>query len=596
MSHAPWGRFEYEPLKDEVRLAPLISAVVQAPPHNDKEWRHILKKYPKPEGGFFSKTEIISGYRAMRSRYQWPIDEPHFFKILKMKPTRTQSGVAPVTVLTKPYPCPGQCIFCPNDVRMPKSYLTDEPGAQRATLNRFDPFAQTWNRLLALHRMGHPVEKVELIVLGGTWSSYPKAYQLYFITRLFEAVNTFDPTRAQEPYTPAAEHQPDFLDLSPLEASMLKEGDSLNLYNRIVSRHLRHHHDGALLAPHEEQSWDRLTEAHEINERALCRVVGLVVETRPDEIDASEVLYLRRLGATKIQVGIQSLSDEVLRLNRRGHDVQQAREAVNLLRQGGFKIHAHWMANLYGSTVKADIQDYEQLFSDPSMCPDELKLYPCSLIPNTELMAHYQAERWRPYTREELLELLCAVLPMSPAYCRLSRVIRDIPSTAIHTGNQETNFREVVESKLRERGVKLKEIRAREVKLRSISMEHPPHLKQLKYLTSVSEEHFLSFEHAETLFGFCRLSLPSTAPLCEELQEAAMIREVHVYGQSLGLGEESLGRVQHRGLGRALIEEATRIAREAGYMKLAVISAIGTKPYYRKLGFEDGALYQHLTL
>ena len=186
-------------------------------------------------------------------------------------------------------------------------------------------------------------------------------------------------------------------------------------------------------------------------------MVGLVIETRPDEIDHEEVIHLHaRLGATKIQIGVQSLSDDVLLKNRRGHSVQQARRAVSLLRQGGFKIHAHWMANLYGSSVELDIEDYGQLYEDPAICPDELKLYPCSLIPGIRLMTHYEAGRWRPYDREELLELLCADMPKTPPYCRLSRVIRDIPSTAIHDGDHETNFREVAEARLMKDGIVLR--------------------------------------------------------------------------------------------------------------------------------------------
>jgi elongator complex protein 3 len=595
MNRSPWKRFQYNPQADEAQLAPLISEFLKVLPDNDKAWRRLLKKYPKPKGGFFSKTEMIAGYRALQNQYQWEVDESELLSALKMKPTRTQSGVAPVTVLTKPYPCPGQCIFCPNDVRMPKSYLADEPGAQRATLNRFDPYAQTWNRLLALYRMGHPVAKVELIVLGGTWSSYPKSYQLYFITRLFEAVNDFGTTKDPQPYDPPSADQPNFLDLEPLDNIVPAEGESINLYNHIVARHLRKHHQGTLLASHEGVDWERLHKVHQINEDAQCRVVGLVIETRPDEISVKEALYLRKLGATKIQIGVQSLSDEVLLLNRRGHDVAQARFAIEILRQAGFKLHIHWMANLYGATVQGDIEDFQKLFTDPAICPDEIKLYPCSLIEHTELMTYYKQNKWTPYTRSELLEILCQVMPKAPVYCRLSRVIRDIPSTAIHEGNQETNFREVAEKKIAEDGIKLREIRSREVKLKHLP-QGEIELKTFTYPSSVSQEVFLSFEIADHLLGFCRLSLPSRKAICTELENSAMIREVHVYGQSLVFGESHGGRTQHRGLGKRLIQSACSYAKDHGFTKIAVISAIGTKYYYRKLGFKDAELYQHKIL
>ena len=493
MTRSDWARLDYNPEPDEKHLVHLIEAFLREPPADQTSWRRVLRRHPKPVGGFFSKTEIIAGFRLFHSKYEWPISENAFIALMKMKPTRTQSGVAPVTVLTKPFPCPGQCIFCPNDVRMPKSYLADEPGAQRATLNRFDPYAQTWNRLLALHRMGHSVEKVELIVLGGTWSAYPRAYQIYFVTRCFEAVNEFGRTPRPEPHHPDEGSRPDFLDLARSVPEVPAEGDTLNLYNIVVGRHLRAKHDGALLATHQTSEWARLEQAHRENQTARCRMVGLVIETRPDEIDREEVIHLRRLGATKIQIGVQSLSDDVLLKNRRGHSVQQARRAVSLLRQGGFKIHAHWMANLYGSSVELDIEDYGQLYEDPAICPDELKLYPCSLIPGTELMTHYEAGRWRPYDREELLELLCAVMPKTPPYCRLSRVIRDIPSTAIHDGNHETNFREVAEARLMKDGIVLREIRAREIKLGRVP-DAEPKLSAYEYPTSVSREVFLRFE------------------------------------------------------------------------------------------------------
>jgi elongator complex protein 3 len=501
--------------------------------------------------------------------------------------------VAPVTVLTKPFPCPGQSIFCPNDVKMPKSYLSDEPGAQRAALNHFDPYAQVWNRLLALYRMGHSVEKVELIILGGTWSSYPEPYQRFFVKRCFEAASDFDTSAQPEPYLPPSQPSSRSQHLVTLPNTP-NEGEALNAYNRVVSAELRAHNNGQLHVAREEASWEELEAEHTRNEHARCRVVGLVMETRPDEVTEAEALRLRRLGATKAQIGVQSTRDHLLTLNRRGHDVATAQRALALLRRAGFKLHVHWMANLYGGTVESDIEDFKVLFNDPHLCPDELKLYPCSLIPKTELMSHYEAGRWRPYTRDELVRLLCEVMPFTPRYCRLSRVIRDIPSTDIHAGNQETNFREVAEATLRERGVALSEIRARELKRQALPSA-PPELTLTCYKTSVSTELFLAWETEGYLLGFCRLSLPTTPALTPELEGAAMIREVHVYGQSLKLGEGGEG-AQHQGLGRALVERAAEEAREAGFERLAVISAVGTRGYYERLGFKRGALYHHLEL
>ncbi|MEE2787210.1 MAG: tRNA uridine(34) 5-carboxymethylaminomethyl modification radical SAM/GNAT enzyme Elp3 [Myxococcota bacterium] len=594
MQQPDWDRFEYDPMGHRHLLVPLIEKLLRKPPITPEDWRRLLRQFTKPDGGFFSKSEIIAGFRALRAVEAWSISEAEFLLKVKKKPTRTQSGVAPVTVLTKPYPCPGQCIFCPNDVRMPKSYIAEEPGAQRAANNQFDPYAQTFNRLLAFHRMGHPVDKVELIVLGGTWSSYPRAYQIYFMTRCFEAANDFDARLNPDPYS-VTYATPDFVNLEEPMPLTPAEGESLNAYNRTVSRHLRSHHAGQLLADREQADWARLFRAHRRNEDARCRVVGLVVETRPDEIDEAEAMHLRRLGATKIQIGIQSLSDQILTMNRRGHTVDGARRAVSILRRAGFKIHAHWMANLYGATVQTDIVDYGKLYSDPAICPDELKLYPCSLIPHTELMTHFEAKRWRPYTRDELLELLVEVMPQTPEYCRLSRVIRDIPTEAIHSGNGETNFREVAERALAKRGIQLREIRAREIKLKGVQ-NGEVQLRATTYETTVSTEHFLAAEIGQTLLGFCRLSLPHAESITPELEGAAMIREVHVYGLSRRLGQGSGGHAQHRGLGTRLVEWAAQLAHNAQYETLAVISAIGTRGYYRKLGFEDGELYMHRAL
>jgi elongator complex protein 3 len=591
MRPASWDRFKFDPFVEVSTLIPLLETVIKSRPQTNRDWRRILKQYRRQDQMFFSKSQMIEGFRVLGKTHPFGIEEDVFLSLIRMKPTRTQSGVAPITVLTKPFPCPGQCIFCPNDVRMPKSYLSNEPGAQRAARNRFDPYAQTWNRLTAFYKMGHSAAKVELIVLGGTWSSYPKAYQVYFITRCFEAVSDFGGTQDPQPYDAPVEQQPDFLDLENKLELTPGPDETINLYNKAVSRHLRAELDGALLAHHESVDWGRLATAHRANETAPARIVGLVIETRPDEVSVAEIKHLRLLGATKVQVGIQNLNDEVLNANRRGHTVAQARAALGLLRQGGFKVQAHWMANLYKATVQSDAEDYLKLFSDKWVCPDELKLYPCSLIPHTELMNHYEAGRWRPYERQELLELLVSIMPQTPEYCRLSRVIRDIPADSMHTDSHGTNFREVAEAEIEKRDLKLQEIRTREVKTRGFS-ELQVSQRIHQYDTEVAKEYFVQFESGDSLLGFIRLSLPKVSPIFDELEGCAMIREVHVYGQSLSFGEESGARAQHRGLGRSLIEAACGIAAKQQFAALAVISSVGTRGYYRKLGFADAQLYQ----
>jgi elongator complex protein 3 len=342
--------------------------------------------------------------------------------------------------------------------------------------------------------------------------------------------------------------------------------------------------------------WEELEEAHRENETAACRCVGLVIETRPDHISEEEVLRVRRLGATKVQIGFQSLNDEVLTLNKRGHDVAATRRAVKLLRQAGFKIHAHWMPNLYGSSPEEDVEDYRRMFEEGDFRPDELKVYPCSLIESAELMQYYEQGLWEPYSYDELLYVLVNCFELTPEYCRLTRVIRDISSTDIVTGNKLTNFRQIAEQELRAQGRSSGDIRLREIRQRKVSADEL-HLDEVWYSSSSSQEVFLQYITADRhIAAFLRLSLPTETPITDELAGAAMIREVHVYGQSLNLGQAASGRAQHLGLGTQLIERAVEIAAEHGYQRLAVISAIGTREYYRKRDFHDGHLYQHREL
>jgi elongator complex protein 3 len=591
-------------------LVTILRQVIQMPEApTPEQMTAIIRRNPRPDArGMYSRSQIIAAYRAFAGQDGLPPFSEDVLKRLRRKPVRTSSGVTPVTVLTKPFPCPGTCIFCPNDVRMPKSYLSDEPGAMRAEQNGFDPYLQTYSRLTAYRNTGHPTDKIEIIVLGGTWSFYPETYQIWFIKRIFDALHDFGRGVNRCGEVEAALVTASQLHPSRNTAHVALHGAELTrTYNQVVQSlyhdemHRSRELAGAITAgtraraaSDEFATWDELEAVHLANEMAACRSVGLVIETRPDHIDETEVLRIRRLGCTKVQIGFQSLNDDVLRLNKRGHDVAATRRAVRLLRKAGFKIHAHWMPNLYGSSPALDLEDYARLFGDPDFRPDELKIYPCSLIESAELMQEYEAGRWRPYTHDELLELLVECFQRTPEYCRLTRVIRDIPSTDIVTGNHMTNFRQVVEQALEQRGERSRDIRAREVRFRVVDAGTLA-LDTLEYRAACSDEVFLQYiNDARDIAGFLRLSLPDAdeLPLTGELAGAAIIREVHVYGQAVGLGESYEGRAQHVGLGSRLIEQAAELARSRGYARLAVISAIGTREYYRKRGFVDGHLYQ----
>ena len=614
---AAGSAFPFEPREHAAELEAIIGAIEGAPRFGSRDLHELLRRHPKNGRGFFSKSELIRGYRALRPG---SASERTFVERVRMKPVRTRSGVAPVTVLTKPFPCPGRCIFCPSDVRMPKSYLSSEPGAQRAAEHQFDPFRQTLARLRSFHHTGHPTDKVELIVLGGTWSSYPEAYRVWFVLRCFEAMNRFAATTRAAARDPLARFDPD-VDFRDLDETV--EGAALDRdYNRVVSDWTSAHPRAADQASRQTATWAELEAAQRENETAAVRCVGLSLETRPDRLDRAEVLRMRRLGATKVQIGIQSMDDEVLALNRRGHDVARTRRAVRLLRGAGFKIQAHWMPNLHGSTPARDRADFDRLFADPDVRPDELKVYPCSLIESAELMAYHRRGAWRPYERGELLDVLVHGLGAAPRYCRLTRMIRDIPGTDIVTGNRTTNMRQVAEAEARARGVRCRDIRAREVGGRRVAPERL-RLRRMDYEAASGREVFLEFVTADDrIAGFLRLRLPAPAArggpegprtdrravrcqaarpspaartaLClPELAGKAIIREVHVYGAVVGLGEREKGRSQHAGLGRRLIAEAVGIARGAGFGQVAVISSVGTREYYRRLGFTDGELYQH---
>ncbi len=494
-----------------------------------------LRSYPLAQGGYISKAILVTEYRRQIAEGETKKDNSLLERI-RMKPIRSLSGVTTVTVLTKPYPCPGKCIFCPDDVRMPKSYLVDEPGASRAFQNNFDPYLQVKSRLDSYAAVGHPTDKIELLILGGTWSSYRRDYQETFVKRCYDAMNGVESAT--------------------------------------------------------------LMEAHTLNETASHRNVGLVIETRPDEIDAKELAWLRYLGVTKVQMGVQSLNDRVLDLNKRGHTAAQALRATALLRAAGFKIVLHWMPNLLGATTEIDCLDFERLWQE-GYAPDELKIYPTQLLEGTELYTRWQQGEYTPYTQRELVNLIADIKPSIQPYCRVNRIIRDIPSHHVVQGNKRTSLRQDVLAEVQRRGERCNCIRCNEVRKQKVDVDDLT-LEDFTYHPAYAEEHFLHYRTADgKIAGYLRLSLPEDTPenhpsadlAFEDLRNAALIREIHVYGQSLAVGAEKDGAAQHIGLGTQLIETAEKIAAAHGFQNLAVIAAIGTRQYYQSRGFQRGRLY-----
>ncbi len=540
-------RSNFEPAQHSAQIYAVFQQIMHVP---EAEWdarktlTPILSRFPKDGKGLYSKANLIAGYRHLVAEGDLDPD-PLLEQRIRMKPMRTQSGVAPVTVLTAPAGCPGKCIFCPDDWRMPKSYIYDEPGCQRAERDGFDPYRQTLGRIHAFESIGHAADKVELLILGGTWSAYSKDYREWFVQRCFDAMN--------------AAGNPDYVDSRSLQ------------------------------------------EAQEYNINAHHRNVGLVIETRPDWINPEEIRHLRKLGVTKVQIGVQSLDDEILALNQRGHDVASVRQALGLLRTAGFKLHLHWMPNLFGATPEKDAVDFARFFADPAIRPDELKIYPCSLIGETELYNRWLAGEYHPYTTAELVNLLADVKPTIPPYTRINRLFRDIPAHHIQAGVKLSNLRQVVAEELHKRGQQCGCIRCREVKRRTVVMDELE-LQDYSYETDLTREHFLHFVtneksgQAGLIAGFLRLSLPlqphvGSRAFLDEIDGNAMIREVHVYGPALFISQESEGQAQHLGMGTQLLDEARRISRAAGFRRISVIAATGTRGYYAGRGFAQGELF-----
>lgn len=513
-------------------------------------------------------------------------------ELLRSKPRRSASGVSTITVLTKPWPCSGNCIFCPNDIRMPKSYIHNEPACQRAERWNFDPFMQVTSRLFALYEMGHNIDKIEIIILGGTFSEYTKDYQLWYIKEIFRALNEFSADSFKEKsikfddiHKQTQDQISDFVKKCEEVQKEINQGNLTynNAFNKIYSNTDN---------DNEYSTLEEVKKQQQINEGAKHRNVGLVVEIRPDSASTQELMFLRELGCTKIQIGIQTLSNSILSKNTRNMSLSQIEEMIKNMRLLGFKSHVHIMPNLVGATPEKDISSYHKLFNDPAYKPDEVKIYPCCLVESARLNRFYDKGEWQPYKEEELLHVIKKNLEDTPPYARISRLIRDISTTDIIAGNKKPNLRQLIENEFDLSNVQ--EIRSREIALSEVDYLTLV-LNIVSYSTNVSEEKFLQWITPNNkLAGFLRLSLPhqnidfTNYPINEQ---EAMIREVHIYGKVAKLHNNSQS-AQHLGLGKQLINKACEIARNENYKKINVISAIGTRQYYASLGFEQGKYYQ----
>ncbi|MCK9467071.1 MAG: radical SAM protein [Candidatus Absconditabacterales bacterium] len=601
------------------------------------EFKNIKRKFSKEN----KLSNIPTNIKLIRAYHQL-LKEKKISKnieienLFKKRGVRSESGIVAVQVLTKPYFCPGQCIFCPNEVGMPKSYISTEPGAMRAFLNQFDPIKQTYNRLISLTMTGHQTDKIEMIVLGGTWDVYPQDYKIDFIKSLYDACNTFSQLEIDLPS--------DKLDLSGDENKNQKRYsyDILNLDKMRYSSNIQ--------------------EAIKINETANHRIIGLTVETRPEFITDVNCKFWRELGVTRLEIGVQSMYDDVLLANKRGHDVKQIRKGIHKLRQYGFKFSIHIMPGLYKSDYSKDLGTFEKIYSDPFIKPDEIKFYPTSVIPNTELYQLYLAGNYRPLTIEHIQNLIKETFEnIIPSYTRIKRLIRDIPSHEIAAGSNITNlsqlthnelleefrnnpesakklysrlycnyqlfdsFEEFITFCLKQKNLNLEngnintyiigqdpdletyrkfvclDTRSREIrhkpKFKNSQEKDSVNLIIRQYESSAGIEYFLSFEDLQGyIYGFTRLLLPKESETIdwEGLgKQTALIRELHIYGQLASLKEniKSSYKKQHKGFGSQIMFIAEQISKSFGYQRLSVISGVGVRGFFKKIGYSLDGTY-----
>ncbi|MGB9960051.1 MAG: tRNA uridine(34) 5-carboxymethylaminomethyl modification radical SAM/GNAT enzyme Elp3 [Candidatus Bathyarchaeales archaeon] len=476
-----------------------------------------------------SNPEIIAALKPEERRKLLPV--------LRRKATRTVSGVTVVAVMTQPYPCPQPepCAYCPGGppYGVPQSYTGFEPAAMRGLQNAFDPYRQVKSRIEQLEAIGHRVDKVELILMGGTFPATPEAYQQWFVKRCLDALNGVD------------------------SAS--------------------------------------LEEAKRKAETSRTRNVGITVETRPDWAKEEHVDRMLDMGVTRVELGVQNPSDEIYRLVNRKHTVRDVVEATRVLKDAGLKIVYHMMPGLPGSNMAKDLEAFKEIFTNPAFKPDMIKIYPCLVLKGTKAYEWYMRGEYRPYTNEEAARLIVEVKKMVPPWVRIMRVQRDIPAPLIVAGVKQSNLRQLVQQKLKEEGLRCRCIRCREVGHRLLADGVKPNPEKVevsvtRYEASEGREIFISAEDTENdmLIGYLRLRVPSEKAHRPEIkaEQCSIIRELHVYGPLVPVGKHTPRAWQHKGYGAVLLSEAERITRqEYGFKKILVISALGTKQYYMRFGY-----------
>jgi elongator complex protein 3 len=445
--------------------------------------------------------------------------EKSYTKESPKKPVRSSSGVTPLTVVLKPRKCDhGTCIYCPGGEHVPQSYTDKSPAIMRALALKFDPYIQVQKRLEVLKKMGHPTDKIEIIVLGGTFLQYELEYQYDFIKKCFDALN--------------------------------------------------------------QKSSKSLEEAKKINETAEHRCVALCIENRPDNCSPSEIQRMLEFGCTRVEIGVQIPDDEVYKKINRGHTVQAVIDATLRLKNAGFKVGYHYMPGLPHSTKEKDFKLFKKLFDSEDFRPDQLKIYPCQIVDDSPLAKTHEILKYKPYTTEETKEFLNKTIPLIPEYCRIMRIMREIPKEKMLTEPIRLDIRKDIEENLKKQGIKINEIRMREIGFTKSQGTKNLKLKIITYNASKGKEYFLEIvDSNDTLYGLLRLRI-----LPEKDKKTSMVRELHVYGKALDLGKEGKTS-QHIGLGKQLMSEAENISIKNSCKIIKVISGVGVREYYKKLGY-----------
>ena len=502
---------------------------------------------------------LLSAYHSLLKKKRIKQDK-RFKSFLVKASIRSLSGVSIITSLIKPYMCPGKCVYCPTEVKMPKSYIATEPAAARALRLDFSPSDQMAKRIEMLEANGHSSDKIEFIIKGGTWNAYPIKYQYWFILESFKACN--NKSRRNK-----------------LPSITEKEFSKKPLAEIIVEME-------------KEQRY---------NEGAKYRIIGITLETRPDAITPKTIAHMRRQGCTRIELGLQAPDDEILELIQRGHGVQEFRDAMKLLREAGFKVDLHFMPDLPGTTPEHDVEMYKSIFTDEGLKPDMVKIYPNTVIESAELFQWFKEGRYKPYGEKALFAALLEMKKATPRYCRISRLIRDIPSNEIYAGNTITNLREDLEKHLHANNQKCVCLRCREIgrQRNNVDASIEPQIFIDTYQTLGGTEHFITLEDPNrvAVYGFLRLRIPTEEPTpllqkyLPEVKDTTFVRELHVYGTLVSIGKRNELGSQHKGLGKRLMKEAERVSKEANFKKVVVISGVGVRGYYRKIGYKKQGTY-----